>query len=303
MADGSVNSSERTVSDAAMSSSSSSIVSLSTTHDFISTKLTYKNYLLWRTKVVPFLHGHDLMGFVDGTKPSPVVLLAADAMPRPNPAYAVWMRQDQALLSMLVSSLSDEVMPIAVGRRTSHALWKAIVQTLSSSSRARALNLLGQLQGLDQGDSSVADYIGRAQVIVEELTLAGRVVSLDDQNLFVFRGLRPEFRALTASLAVRGQPVTLQELADFLGAQEFIASRDYGGAPRLLLFSAVAADQVAEVRTVAAVNEQAVAIAGPIVVVAVDSKVAVGVVAAVADATVVAIRFSARYVGAIERSI
>ncbi|XP_019172826.1 PREDICTED: chromatin target of PRMT1 protein-like [Ipomoea nil] len=137
------------------------------------------------------------MGFVDGTKPSPAVLLAADAntadaMPRPNPAYAVWMRQDKALLSMLVSSLSDE------------------------------------------GDSSVADYIGRAQVIVEELTLAGRVVSLDDQNLFVFRGLRPEFCALTASLAVRGQPVTLQELADFLGAQEFIASRDYGGAPTAL---------------------------------------------------------------------
>jgi hypothetical protein len=59
----------------------------------------------------------------------------------------------------------------------------------------------------------------------------------------------------------------------------------------------VAANQVAEVRTVVAVNEQAVATAGPIVVVAVDSKVAVGVVAAVADATVVAIRFSARYVG------
>jgi hypothetical protein len=240
MADGSVNSSERTVSDAAMSSSSSSIVSLSTAHHFISTKLTYKNYLFWRTQVVPFLHGHDLMGFVDGTKPSPAVLLAADAdtadaMPRPNPAYAVWMRQDQALLSMLVSSLSDEVMPIAVGRRTSRALWEAIIQTLSSSSRARALNLLGQLQGLDQGDSSVADYIGRAQVIVEELTLAGRVVSLDDQNLFVFRGLRPEFRALTASLAVRGQPVTLQELADFLGAQEFIASRDYGCAPAALV--------------------------------------------------------------------
>ncbi|XP_019172180.1 PREDICTED: RNA-binding protein FUS-like [Ipomoea nil] len=137
------------------------------------------------------------MGFVDGTKPSSAVLLAADtdtadAMPQPNPAYAVWMRQDQALLSMLVSSLSDEVMPIAVGRRTSRALWEAIVQTLSSSSRARALNLLGQLQGLEQGDSSVADYIGRAQ------------------------------------------PVTLQELADFLGAQEFIANRDYGGAPAAL---------------------------------------------------------------------
>ncbi|XP_019156978.1 PREDICTED: uncharacterized protein LOC109153577 [Ipomoea nil] len=196
MADRSVYSSERTISNASAASSASSIVSLSTSHHFMITKLTYKNFLLCRTQVIPFLHGHDLMGFVDGTNPSLSVLLpaGADALPRSNPAYAVWMRQDQALLSMLISSPSDEVMPLAAGRRTSRALWEAIV-------------------------------------IVEELTLAGRTVTLDDQNLFIFRGLRQEFRTLTASLAIRGQPVTLQELADFLGNHEFISSRDYSSAP------------------------------------------------------------------------
>lgn len=99
-----------------------------------------------------------------------------------------------------------------------------------SSSRSRVLHLLGKLHGLSQGGSSIADYIARAQVIVEDLALAGRPVSLDEQNLYVFKGLRPEYVPLTASLAIRGQPATFQELADLLGAHEWVAGVGYGGA-------------------------------------------------------------------------
>lgn len=74
------------------------------------------------------------------------------------------------------------------------------------------------------------DYIGCEQVIIKDLALADRPVSLDKHNLYVFRGLQPEFRPLTISLSVRGQPVTIKELADFLGAHEFISNEDlYGG--------------------------------------------------------------------------
>ncbi|XP_019163612.1 PREDICTED: probable H/ACA ribonucleoprotein complex subunit 1-like protein [Ipomoea nil] len=66
---------------------------------------------------------------------------------------------------------------------------------------------------------------------MEDLSLAGQPVGLDEMNLYVFRGLRPEYQNLTALLSVRGQPVTLTELADFLGAQEFIRGADSGGSP------------------------------------------------------------------------
>lgn len=52
-------------------------------------------------------------------------------------------------------------------------------------------------------------YLGKAQVLIEELTLAGRLISLDEQNLYIFRGLRPELRSLVSSLSTRGLPVTL----------------------------------------------------------------------------------------------
>lgn len=53
---------------------------------------------------------------------------------------------------------------------------------------------------------------------MEDLALAGRQISLDEQNLYVFRGLRPKFRAMVASLAVSGTLVTLPQLSDDLQA-------------------------------------------------------------------------------------
>ncbi|XP_019188353.1 PREDICTED: uncharacterized protein LOC109182657 [Ipomoea nil] len=128
-----------------------------------------------------------------------------------------------------MSSFSDEVMPLAIGHRTSRVVWTAVVGALASSSRSRGLNLLGQLQTLDQGDMFAADYIGKARVLVEELALAGRPMTLEEQNFYVLRGLRPEFRGLILSLNVRGQPITLQELADLLGTEEFMTRGGPGG--------------------------------------------------------------------------
>ncbi|XP_019172832.1 PREDICTED: uncharacterized protein LOC109168253 [Ipomoea nil] len=207
MADESVNFSERTVFNVPLSFATSVVNSLSTAHHFISIKLTYKNYLFWRAQVVSFLNGHDLLGFVHGTNPCPSATLPVngnDSATTPNPAHRAWVRQDQALLSMLMSSFSDEVMPLVIDHRTSHVVWTAVVGALASSSRSRGLNLLGQLQTLYQGDMSVANYIGKARVLIEELTLADQPMTLEEQNLYVLRGLRPEFRSLALFLNVRG---------------------------------------------------------------------------------------------------
>lgn len=68
----------------------------------------------------------------------------------------------------------------------------------------------------------MADYIGHARVVMEDLALAGLPISLDEMNLYIFCGLRPEYRSLTLFVAVSGQAVTLVESVDFLGAHDFI---------------------------------------------------------------------------------
>ncbi|XP_019189980.1 PREDICTED: uncharacterized protein LOC109184433 [Ipomoea nil] len=177
------------------------------------------------------------MGYVDGEFPCPPPMIDATPVtgesmtststPVPNPAYKAWIKQDQTLLSLLISSLSDEVMHLAVGKSTSKDVWESISAGLGSSTRARTLGLLSQFHGLRQGGSSTSDYLGRAQLLVEDLAQAGRPISLDEQNMFVFRGLRPEYQAMASSLTAAGNAVTIPQIADFLRAQEFIHADDY----------------------------------------------------------------------------
>ncbi|XP_019153849.1 PREDICTED: uncharacterized protein LOC109150394 [Ipomoea nil] len=248
-------SSERTVTAATTGSPTTIQNNLASAHHYVSIKLTSRNFLFWRTQLIPFLRGQDLLGFVDGSTPCPPATVdvapasgesgsgGATVVSGPNPAYHAWIKQDQSILSLLISSLSDEVMYLAVGRNTSQEVWQSIGAALGSSTRARCLNLLGQFQSIRQGNSSTAEFLGKAQLLVESLALAGRPLSLDEQNMYVFRGLRPEFRALAASLTVTGTPVSIPQLLDYLQAQEFIISDDFpaggdggiGGSPTAMI--------------------------------------------------------------------
>ncbi|XP_019189139.1 PREDICTED: uncharacterized protein LOC109183490 [Ipomoea nil] len=177
------------------------------------------------------------MGFVDGETPCPPAMIdgppvtgestASTSTPVPNPAYKAWIKQDQTLLSLRISSLSDEVMHLAVGKSASKAVWESIGAALGSSTRVRTLGLLGQFHGLRQGGSSTAEYLGRAQLLVEDLAHASRPISLDEQNMFVFRGLRPEYWAMASSLTAAGNAVTIPQIANFLRAQEFIHADEF----------------------------------------------------------------------------
>lgn len=208
---------------------------LNTAHHFISQRLTSRNYLYWRTQIYPFLKGQGFLGYLDGTLPCPPATLgsptptdasSSSAVSPPNPAYLAWVQQDQLILSLIISSLSDEVMYLAVGWDTSHAVWDSITAALASSTRSRCLSLLGQFQTLRQGNTTPSEYLGKAQMLVEALSLAGRPLSAEEQILYILRGLRPEFRAMASSLTVADTPVTLPQLADHLQAQEFIHSDD-----------------------------------------------------------------------------
>ncbi|XP_019179939.1 PREDICTED: uncharacterized protein LOC109175142 [Ipomoea nil] len=239
----STNSSERTVTAATGAPPATTLNPLATAHHFASIKLTTRNFLFWRTQLVPFFRGLELLGYVDSKTPCPPLTIdtvptsdesastATTSTPIPNLAYKAWIKQDQSILSLLISSLSDEVMYLAVGRSTSREVWNSITSALGSSTRARCLSLLGKFHSLRQGNSSAAEYIGCAQLLVEDLALAGRPITLGEQNLFVFRGLHPEFRAMAYSFTVAGIPVSIPQISEFLQAQEFIHAEDFPAGP------------------------------------------------------------------------
>jgi gag-polypeptide of LTR copia-type len=93
----------------------------STTHHFsyqIPIKLNHENYLSWKFLVLPHVRGHDLMGFLDGSRPVPSATTSTGV----NPAYKLWFRQDQLLLAWLLSSISESIVSQVVHCSTSAEL-------------------------------------------------------------------------------------------------------------------------------------------------------------------------------------
>jgi hypothetical protein len=101
------------------------------------TKLNKGNFMTWRRLVESFLCGHNLYGFIDGTNtpslqvstsPSDTLTIST------NPDTVQWLRQDQLVLSMLMSSISDEMLPQIISCKTAQELWKTLDQTFTSES-------------------------------------------------------------------------------------------------------------------------------------------------------------------------
>ncbi|KAG8369830.1 hypothetical protein BUALT_Bualt14G0054500 [Buddleja alternifolia] len=144
-------------------------------HHFLSIKLTSKNYLLWRTQILPLIKGLRLLSYIDGTNwPPPSHHLNAESNTIvPNPAFSQWEQQDNLLMSALLNSLTEEVVRLVVGASTSHAIWSTLESDFASPSQACIMQFRLQLQNIKQGDSSFQSYLQQAKSVADELAATG----------------------------------------------------------------------------------------------------------------------------------
>jgi len=130
-------------------------------------------------------------------------------------------------LSVLLSSLSVDVLHLVVDCSTSHCVWRTLEKALASPSNSRIMQLHGSFQDLRQGDSSVSIYMQQAKSLFDELAAAGRPMSLEDFNLFVFRGLHGEFKDLVTSLITKVEPLSYANLHNHLLTHEFLHKNSF----------------------------------------------------------------------------
>jgi hypothetical protein len=182
------------------------IVPLANTHQVVSLKLTNTNYLYWRMQMKPYLLGQGVFHFIDGSVPCPPSHIfdnSAGSSSIISPSFVCWKQQDQLILSALLSSFSVDVLHLVVDCSTLHCVWRTLEKALASPSNSHIMQLHGSFQDLRQGDSSVSLYMQQAKSLFDELAAAGRPMSLEDFNLYVFRGLRGEFKDLVTSLITK----------------------------------------------------------------------------------------------------
>lgn len=67
-------------------------------------KLTTINYPSWKAQVDAMLFGYDLIGYIDGSLPCPPPTIDHNGSKSPNPAYTVWIRQDELLFLAIIGA-------------------------------------------------------------------------------------------------------------------------------------------------------------------------------------------------------
>ena len=143
-------------------------------------KLTRENFLLWKTQLFPLLNCHGLAHVLTQDPPPP-------PPPPPPPisshlddrgeivvstAYQTWWLQDQQVLSLIVSSLSEAILPCVIGKLTAKEAWSALIKHCSSTNPSRIMHLHNRLHNT----RSVADFVQEILRTCDELAAAGQPV-------------------------------------------------------------------------------------------------------------------------------
>ncbi|KAF5790338.1 putative RNA-directed DNA polymerase [Helianthus annuus] len=212
-----------------MASSSSSPTefnntSLQTILHLITIKLSSTNYLPWKNQIHPVLAFLNLLKHIDGT-PSPPETITSDGKSAPNPEFRLWKDNDQKLILLIQSTLTEEAMSEVIGHTSAHQVWHALEHAYSHCSVERMHTLRDSLRQLKKGTSSVSDFGKKFKSLCDQLAAIGHPVSDEDKRHWFLCGLGSTFETFSTSLRmIRPAPQFRDVLAQAENHEIFMAT-------------------------------------------------------------------------------
>jgi hypothetical protein len=187
----------------------------------IAIHLDRNNFLLWKTLVIPHLAGQGYLGYIDGSLPVPPKTITtgtgADAITTTNPEYTNWWHTDQRIMSVLLRSMTEDVLTQMIGRTTSICVWGCITSMFSTQGRASVRAYRRKLATMKWNDMSTSDYFNLMKGFADAMATVGAPLPNDELIDYILAGLGKEFLVLQASLNVfsNANPTTVILLTDF----------------------------------------------------------------------------------------
>ena len=117
----------------------------------------------------------------------------------PNIKHVAWKHTDQRLLSLNLSSLTEEAMAEVVGLSTSREVRVALENTFSHRSKAHEIRFKDDLQLMKRGTRSVLEYVRAFKALRDQLHAIGRPVDGTDKVHWFLRGLGSEFSSFSTT--------------------------------------------------------------------------------------------------------
>lgn len=151
-------------------------------------KLNATNYLPWRRQIVHMAECCNLMGFLDGsiTVPSPTTTFEAGVV-SVNPVFTTWEMKDRKLLSVMYTSLCEDVALEVIDSFTSRDMLLTLEGVYSSASRQHQLQ--EELLSLRRGSSSMEEYGKKFKFLCDQFSAIGPPMDETDKSHWFLSGL------------------------------------------------------------------------------------------------------------------
>ena len=137
-----------------------------------------------------------------------------------SPAYTEWEEQDSLLCTWILSTISPSLLSRFVLLRHSWQVWDEIHSYCFTQMKTRSRQLRSELRSITKGSRTVTEFIARIRAISESLASIGDPVSHRDLIEVVLEALPEEFDPIVASVNVKSEVVSLDELGSQLLTQE-----------------------------------------------------------------------------------
>ena len=123
----------------------------------------------------------------------PITIAFDSSFSQSNPKYVEWHLQDQRLISLIFSSLTEEAMAKVLGFTTARDVWLALKNSFSHISKTCELRIKDDLQLIKCGTRSVIGYSHSFKALCDQLTAMGCSVDDTDKVHRYLRGLSTDF--------------------------------------------------------------------------------------------------------------
>jgi hypothetical protein len=196
---------------------------LSNMSNLMSVKLDSTKFIVWKHQLSSILKAYSMIDFVDGTIQSPSRFLTdtkGNFTTTVNPEFQLWNTRDQALLTLINSTLSPSILSMVVGQNFALSMWKTLEQMFTSTSRANVLNLKIELHNLKKGSDFVSSYLQKVKNTRDKFIDVGTLIDKEEMLHIILKGLPRDYRAFCSAIRTRNEPVSFEEIMVLLQTKE-----------------------------------------------------------------------------------
>ncbi|GMJ02624.1 hypothetical protein HRI_003931600 [Hibiscus trionum] len=175
------------------------------------------NFLLWKQQVLLIVRSLRLEKFLTGKVKAPPATVVNDAGEKiDNEEYEIFVAQDSALASWLLSTISSQLLSQFVGAETAAEVWSTVNTYFASKSTTTVMTLHCRLKSLKKGDLNMRTYIAQVKEICDALTACGSPVSDLEKIATILNGLPIEYKPFIVVITASREPYTLDAVVSVL---------------------------------------------------------------------------------------